>query len=98
MSGCASPGFYDHVQPPSARELELLDALPSVDRVLRDQFRVQTFVRGLRGSALHRAVFEPTCNIAGLASGYQGEGMKTIIPARAFAKVDFRLVPGSRPS
>jgi acetylornithine deacetylase/succinyl-diaminopimelate desuccinylase-like protein len=38
-------------------------------------------------------VFEPTCTICGLDSGYQGPGSKTVLPARASAKVDFRLVP-----
>jgi acetylornithine deacetylase/succinyl-diaminopimelate desuccinylase-like protein len=40
---------------------------------------------------------EPTFNIAGLVSGYTGEGMKTIIPSRAVAKIDFRLVPDQDP-
>jgi acetylornithine deacetylase/succinyl-diaminopimelate desuccinylase-like protein len=42
-------------------------------------------------------VFEPTCTICGLTSGYQGMGSKTVQPARASAKVDFRLVPEQRP-
>jgi acetylornithine deacetylase/succinyl-diaminopimelate desuccinylase-like protein len=47
---------------------------------------------------LHLAeVFEPTCTICGLTSGYQGPGSKTVLPARASAKVDFRLVPDQRP-
>ena len=36
---------------------------------------------------------EPTCTISGLSSGYQGPGSKTVLPAEAMAKVDFRLVP-----
>jgi acetylornithine deacetylase/succinyl-diaminopimelate desuccinylase-like protein len=43
------------------------------------------------------AVFEPTCTICGLTSGYQGPGTKTVLPARASAKVDFRLVPDQTP-
>ena len=41
--------------------------------------------------------FEPTFNIAGLVSGYTGEGSKTIIPSRALAKIDFRLVADQDP-
>ena len=42
-------------------------------------------------------VFEPTCTICGFTSGYQGEGGKTVLPAFASAKVDFRLVPDQKP-
>ena len=91
------PGFYDHVRPPSARDLELLRALPSDEDEMRAQFEVKQFVRGVTGEAYKRAVFEPTCNIAGIGGGYQGAGSKTVIPARAMAKVDFRLVPDQDP-
>ncbi len=42
-------------------------------------------------------VYQPTCTICGLTSGYQGEGSKTVLPALASAKVDFRLVPNQTP-
>jgi acetylornithine deacetylase/succinyl-diaminopimelate desuccinylase-like protein len=56
-------------------------------------------VRGLEGGVELRLaeVFEPTCTICGLDSGYQGAGSKTVLPARASAKVDFRLVPDQTP-
>jgi acetylornithine deacetylase/succinyl-diaminopimelate desuccinylase-like protein len=44
-----------------------------------------------------RYFLEPTCTICGLSSGYQGEGSKTVLPAVASAKVDFRLVPDLEP-
>jgi acetylornithine deacetylase/succinyl-diaminopimelate desuccinylase-like protein len=44
-----------------------------------------------------RLAFAPTCNIAGLLSGYTGEGTKTVLPAQAMAKMDFRLVPDQDP-
>jgi acetylornithine deacetylase/succinyl-diaminopimelate desuccinylase-like protein len=90
-------GFYDDAIPPTELDLELRDALPDSEPWLREHLGIREFVRGLSGSELRRAVFEPTCNIQGMSSGYQGLGLKTIIPARALAKVDFRLVPNQDP-
>jgi acetylornithine deacetylase/succinyl-diaminopimelate desuccinylase-like protein len=42
-------------------------------------------------------VFKPTCTVCGFDSGYQGKGSKTVLPAYASAKVDFRLVPNQKP-
>lgn len=93
------PGFYDNVQPPSARDLELLDRLPDESAQLKAAFGLAHFLKGMSGGLeLKRAaVFEPTCTICGLTSGYQGAGSKTVLPARASAKVDFRLVPDQSP-
>ncbi len=91
------PGFYDHAIPPSERDLELLDTLPDYEAWARETFGVKEFVGGLKGKDLNRAVFNCTCNIAGLTAGHQGEGSKTVIPARATAKVDFRLIPNQDP-
>ncbi len=90
-------GFYDNVLPPSSGDLEMLAAMPDEEADLRATYNIREFVRGLSGSALKRAVFEPTCNIQGLTSGYQGPIDKTVIPARASAKLDFRLVPDQDP-
>lgn len=52
------------------------------------------FVDGLSGAALReRASFATTSNVAGIATGYSGPGMKTVLPAEASAWLDFRLVP-----
>ena len=91
------PGFYDRVKPPSATDLELLDALPDHEAMVRDMYGPKHLVRGLSGKELNRAVFEPTCNIQGITTGYQGRGNKTVIPALASAKVDLRLVPDQDP-
>ena len=91
------PGFYDQALPPSSKDLELIEALPDFETWARDTYGVKEFVGGLSGKDLNRAIFNSTCNIAGLSAGYQGEGLKTVIPARASAKVDFRLVPEQDP-
>ncbi len=91
------PGFYDNLRPPSKSDLELLAASLSQEKETRADFGVKHFVRGVTGEEYKRAVFEPTCNIQGFGSGYLGAGTKTVIPARAFAKVDFRLLPNQDP-
>lgn len=93
------PGFYDRVIPPSPRDRALFEALPDVADEYKKRYGVKEFIKGLKGGTeLHIAeVFEPTCTICGLTSGYQGPGSKTVLPARASAKVDFRLVPDQRP-
>ena len=91
------PGFYEHALPPSALDLELLEAQPDTEAWRREAYGVKQFVNALKGRDLDRAVFNCTCNIDGLTAGYQGAGMKTVIPARASAKLDFRLVPDQEP-
>jgi len=93
------PGHYDDVRPPSPRDLELLSALPETSEEYKNRYGLKGFLKGLSGGVeLHTAeVFEPTCTICGLTSGYQGGGSKTVQPARASAKVDFRLVPDQTP-
>ena len=93
------PGFYDPVRPPSARDRELMAALPETADEYRTRYGLAGFLRGLEGGVELRLaeVFEPTCTICGLTSGYQGPGSKTVLPARASAKVDFRLVPDQTP-
>lgn len=93
------PGFYDSVIPPSDQDRALMAALPDLAGEYKKRYGVQQFLKGLTGGVdLHIAeVFEPTCTICGLTSGYQGPGSKTVLPARASAKVDFRLVPNQTP-
>jgi acetylornithine deacetylase/succinyl-diaminopimelate desuccinylase-like protein len=93
------PGHYDEVKPPSERDRKLFEALPETSEEYKTRYGVDHFLRGLAGGLELRIaeVFEPTCTICGLTSGYQGEGSKTVLPARASAKVDFRLVPDQTP-
>jgi len=92
------PGFHDKVRAPSEAQLAALSDQTDMETQMRETFGVEQFVDGLTGIALReRAAFAPTCNIAGLVSGYTGEGTKTVLPARASAKIDFRLVPDQDP-
>ncbi len=91
------PGFYDSVKPVADVERDRWKQLGFSD----DQFAKQLGVGALTGEAgystLERRWARPTCDVHGLWSGYQGEGGKTIIPAKAGAKVSFRLVPDQDP-
>lgn len=93
------PGFYDDIISPSAKDVKFIASLPEVNQEYHDRYGVEYFLKGLTGGPELRTaeVFEPTCTICGLNSGYQGSGSKTVLPARASAKVDFRLVPNQDP-
>ena len=93
------PGFYDKVRQPSARARQLLAQLPDDSAELKQRYGLQGFLKGVTGGVDLRlqAVYQPTCTICGLTSGYQGPGSKTVLPAKASAKVDFRLVPDQEP-
>jgi acetylornithine deacetylase/succinyl-diaminopimelate desuccinylase-like protein len=92
------PGFYDSVLPLQESERTMWQGLNFSD----DAFAQQLGVGGLLGEAgyttLERRWARPTFDIHGLWSGYQGEGGKTIIPAKASAKISFRLVPNQSPA
>jgi acetylornithine deacetylase/succinyl-diaminopimelate desuccinylase-like protein len=92
------PGFYDAVQRPSERLLALADREPLSVPEYQRLFGIPGFLDGWDGRQARRHyLFDPTCTICGLSSGYQGPGGKTVLPAEAFAKVDFRLVPDQDP-
>lgn len=93
------PGHYDSVIPPSERDRQLMAALPEVAEEYKTRYGIENFLKGISGGLDLRMaeVFEPTCTICGLTSGYEGPGSKTVLPAKASAKVDFRLVPNQTP-
>ena len=91
------PGFYDDVTPLSDRERAQFGDLPFSERAFMDQVGVDG-VSGETGfSTLERRWARPTFDINGITSGYQGEGAKTVLPAKASAKFSFRLVPKQEP-
>jgi acetylornithine deacetylase/succinyl-diaminopimelate desuccinylase-like protein len=92
------PGFYDAVRPPAEADREALRRMPFDEPGRLAQLGIPAFNRGLTGMALlEEHLFQPTCNIAGITSGYTGPGMKTVLPHRATAKLDFRLAPDQDP-
>ena len=92
------PGFYDRVRPPTEADREALRRMAFDEQGRLAQLGIPAFNRGLTGMALlEEHLFQPTCNIAGISSGYTGPGMKTVLPHRATAKLDFRLAPDQDP-
>jgi acetylornithine deacetylase/succinyl-diaminopimelate desuccinylase-like protein len=92
-------GLRDGVVPPTPEQLALVDALPDelLDMLLH-AFKLDRFVAGRSGIEARRAaVFEPTCNVSGVWSGYTLSGIKTVTPAEANARLDLRLVPDQQP-
>ena len=88
-------GFYEDARPPTAAEESMLEVLPDTSAAYLREFGLDKLLDA--ATQVERAFFTPTANIAGLGSGYQGEGSKTVIPADARAKMDFRLVPNQDP-
>lgn len=93
----AIPGFYDAVREWTPAEREAVKRLPFDE----EHFRQETGAPSLGGekgyAVLERLWARPTCEVNGLLSGYTGEGAKTVLPAKAMAKVSCRLVPDQDP-
>lgn len=91
-------GFHDRVRTPSPRELEATRLLPFDEEELKQHIGIAQFIGGKSGfDALLQLLYQPTCTVCGIESGYTGQGSKTVLPRRARAKVDFRLVPDQDP-
>jgi acetylornithine deacetylase/succinyl-diaminopimelate desuccinylase-like protein len=91
-------GFYDDVRKPTSEERAMLERMPFDAQATRAVVGIERFAFGRDDAEAKRAsVFEPTCNICGIESGYNGPGSKTVIPCEATGKVDFRLVPDQDP-
>ena len=91
------PGFYDDVQDLSAREREQFGALGFSEEEYQKELGVNALAGEKGFTTLERRWARPTFDINGLWSGYQGEGAKTVLPAKAGAKFSCRLVPNQDP-
>jgi acetylornithine deacetylase/succinyl-diaminopimelate desuccinylase-like protein len=92
----AIDGWFEHVAPLTARQKEIIaeESQRAPEAVVKKQLGVQHWVRDLPyRQALERLASQPTVNIEGMYAGYIGPGGKTILPSKAVAKLDLRLVP-----
>jgi acetylornithine deacetylase/succinyl-diaminopimelate desuccinylase-like protein len=94
----AVPGFYDRVKPIESWERERWATLPFDDQAWLRTTSAPALYGEEGFSNLERVWARPTAEINALDSGYQGEGVKTIVPSLATAKLSFRLVPDQDPT
>ena len=91
------PGFYDRVRPIDEAERALLAQVPFDEAAVRRLAGVPAAAGEAGYSLVERRGVRPTLDIHGLPGGFTGPGKKTVIPARAGAKVSMRLVPDQDP-
>jgi acetylornithine deacetylase/succinyl-diaminopimelate desuccinylase-like protein len=91
------PGFYDRVRPLGDAERALLAKMPVTDEVARHLTGVPALAGEEGYTTIERVSVRPTLEIHGLPGGFTGPGKKTVIPARASAKVSMRIVPDQDP-
>jgi acetylornithine deacetylase/succinyl-diaminopimelate desuccinylase-like protein len=91
-------GYMDHVKPLTEDEIAAFARMPFHEEQLKARWGVERFIENRSGLDaqlyLHAT---PTCTICGIESGYTGPGSKTVLPAEARVKLDFRLVPDLTP-
>ena len=93
----AVPGFYQQVRPLSEAERAALAAIPFEEAAYLNRTGSPALAGESGYSTLERIGARPTLEVNGIASGYSGPAVKTIIPARASAKITCRLVPDQQP-
>ena len=92
------PGFYDKVREWDPKIREQMRSLPFENKTLMKETGVDS-LGGEKGyTTLEKLWIRPTCEVNGMLSGYTGEGAKTVLPAKAMAKVSCRLVPDQDPA
>src|SRR2546421_4168523 len=93
----AVPGFYDSVSNVSKAERKSLNALPWKKKDFERAVGAPGYFGEKGFTTIERLWARPTFELNGIWGGYQGEGAKTVIPSKAFAKFSTRLVPNQEP-
>jgi acetylornithine deacetylase/succinyl-diaminopimelate desuccinylase-like protein len=87
------PGFYDDVMEASAEERALMAKAPFNEKEYADELGVKSLWGEKGFTTNERTGIRPTLELNGIWGGYIGEGAKTVLPSKAFAKISARLVP-----
>lgn len=91
------PGFYDDVLEVSPQERQMMNEAPYDEAEYMEDLKVGGLLGEKGFTTLERASIRPTLDVNGIWGGYTGEGAKTVLPSRAFAKISMRLVPNQDP-
>jgi len=90
--------WYKEADKFTKEDLQVIKSEPFDENSFKKEYGIKKFVGNKKNIAIKKAlVGEPTCNIAGFTSGYQGPGAKTVLPSKALVKIDFRLIPKMDP-
>ena len=87
------PGFYDKVEEPTTEEREMLAAIPLDLDAYKQAIDVDELAGEKGYSTIERTGFRPSFDVCGIWGGYTGDGAKTVIASKAYAKLSCRLVP-----
>ncbi len=87
------PGFYDDVETVSPAERQEMNKAPYSESEYKESLGVQALQGETGYTTLERVSIRPTLDVNGIWGGYTGEGAKTVLPSKAFAKISMRLVP-----
>lgn len=92
-------GIYGKIIQPNEREMDLIEtyAIENADSLRKIYGLKLPILESDRRAFLKTYYFQPALSIEGISTGYQGQGVKTILPAQAKAKMEMRLVPGLTP-
>jgi acetylornithine deacetylase/succinyl-diaminopimelate desuccinylase-like protein len=91
------PGFYEEVRQLSDADRAEMAALPLTEQWWLEKTGAPALRQGMAYTATERATARPTLDVNGIYSGFSGEGSKTVLPAKASAKISMRLVPDQTP-
>lgn len=87
------PGFYDQVEEVTQAERDLIGQIPFDENLYKQNLNIKHVHGEIGYSTIERTGIRPSLDICGIWGGYTGEGSKTVLPSKAFAKLSVRLVP-----
>ena len=90
------PKFYDAVEILSAKERQIMSKAPFDIEAYKKELEIKDVYGEQKFSTMERNSIRPTLDVNGIWGGYTGEGAKTVIPSKAYAKISMRLVPNQK--